>query len=186
MIPLSALWLPILLSAVFVFIASSVIHMALPWHKKDYLGVPQADQVAAALRPHAIPPGDYMLPKPDTMQQLRSPEYLDRVAKGPVIVMTVMPNVMMPIGPMLAKWFVYIIGVVFIAAAVASTLMPRSADSHLVVHTIGVISFLGFAAALWQMAIWYRRSWVTTLKSTIDGLVYAAITAATFAWLWPR
>lgn len=183
---ISTLWLPILLSAVFVFLASSVIHMALPWHKTDYLGVPQADQVAAALRPHALTPGDYMLPKPDTMQQMRSPEYADRVAKGPVIVMTVMPNGMMPLGPMLAKWFVYIVVVAYLAAAIASTVLDRAADSKLVFHTVALTSFLGFAGALWQMSIWYRRSWVTTLKSTVDGLVYAAITAGTFAWLWPR
>ena len=33
---LSALWLPILLSAVLVFVASSLIHMASPWHKSDF------------------------------------------------------------------------------------------------------------------------------------------------------
>ena len=33
---LSALWLPILLSAVFVFIVSSIIHMATPLHKGDF------------------------------------------------------------------------------------------------------------------------------------------------------
>ena len=35
MVPLSSLWLPILVSAVFVFIASNVLWMALPfWHRK--------------------------------------------------------------------------------------------------------------------------------------------------------
>jgi len=33
MVSLAALWLPILLAAVFVFIASSIIHMVLPYHK---------------------------------------------------------------------------------------------------------------------------------------------------------
>jgi hypothetical protein len=49
-----------------------------------------------------------------------------------------------------------------------------------------VTSFLGYTAALWQMSIWYRRSWLTTIKITIDGLIYGAITAVTFGWLWPR
>jgi hypothetical protein len=74
---LSALWLPILLSAVLVFVASSLIHMASPWH-------------------------------------------------------------------------------------------------------------MGYAVALWQMSIWYRRAWSTTFKATVDGLVYALLTAGTFGWLWPR
>ena len=45
-----ALWLPILLSAVFVFIVSSIIHMTPLWHKNDYPAMPNQDQVTAALR----------------------------------------------------------------------------------------------------------------------------------------
>ena len=40
MVPLAALWLPILLSAVIVFVVSSLIHMVLPWHENDYVRVP--------------------------------------------------------------------------------------------------------------------------------------------------
>jgi hypothetical protein len=45
---------------------------------------------------------------------------------------------------------------------------------------------MGFALALWQMTIWYRRSWVITMKSTIDGLIYACLMGGVFGWLWPR
>ncbi|MFL5609195.1 MAG: hypothetical protein ACJ78G_00640, partial [Gemmatimonadaceae bacterium] len=58
------LWLPILLSAIFVFIVSSIIHMASPWHKNDYPKLANEDQFRNALRPLAIPPGDYMVPRP--------------------------------------------------------------------------------------------------------------------------
>ena len=51
---------------------------------------------------------------------------------------------------------------------------------------VGVTAFLAYAAALWPMSIWYRRSWLTTFKGTVDGLVYALLTAGTFGWLWPR
>ena len=66
MTALPALWLPILLSSVIVFVVSSVIHMALPWHKSDYPPIPNEDKVMDALRPFAIPPGDYMVPRPTT------------------------------------------------------------------------------------------------------------------------
>jgi hypothetical protein len=33
MVPLAALWLPIVVSAVIVFVASSIMHMLLPYHK---------------------------------------------------------------------------------------------------------------------------------------------------------
>ena len=70
MVGLSALWLPILLSAVVVFIVSSIIHMATPWHKGDYLKIPDEDKAMDALRPLAIPPGDYMVPRPSSVQEL--------------------------------------------------------------------------------------------------------------------
>jgi hypothetical protein len=59
---LAALWLPILLSSVIVFVVSSVIHTVLPWHKNDYPRIPNEEKVMDALRPLAIPPGDYMVP----------------------------------------------------------------------------------------------------------------------------
>ena len=186
MTSLGALWLPILLSAVFVFIASSVLHMATPWHKNDYKRVPEEDAATAALRPMSIPPGDYMLPRPTSMEQMRSPEFANRMRNGPVMVMTVMPNGVAPMGGTLAKWFVYLLVVTFIAGGIASHVLPPSADFHVVLHTTGMTAFLGFALALWQAAIWYRRSLGTTVRSTIDGLIYGLITGATFAWLWPR
>lgn len=184
MTSLSALWLPILLSAVFVFIASSVIHMATPWHKNDYRSVPQEDQVAGALR--AVPPGDYLLPRPRDMEQMRSPEFAERMKQGPVLMMTVMPNGVTAMGGTMVKWFIYLLVVCFIAGGIASHVLPPNADSHVILHTTGMAAFLGFSLALWQMAIWYRRSLGTTVRSTIDGLIYGLITGATFAWLWPR
>jgi hypothetical protein len=80
---LSALWLPILLSAVFVFVASSIIHMLSPWHKSDYPKVLNEDKVMEALRPFAIPQGDYMMPRPSSRQDLRSPEFAEKRKKGP-------------------------------------------------------------------------------------------------------
>ena len=49
MVPILSLWLPILLSGLLVFVASSVIHMMLPYHKKDYRAAPGEDGVVDAL-----------------------------------------------------------------------------------------------------------------------------------------
>src|SRR5262245_11800350 len=86
---LDLLWLPILLSAAIVFIASSVIHMALPWHKSDYNKAPNEDKVMDALRPHAIPPGDYMIPRCSSMEEMRAPEFAEKLKKGEVMVVVV-------------------------------------------------------------------------------------------------
>src|SRR5437867_11651621 len=102
---LAALWLPILLSAVIVFVVSSGIHMMSPWHKSDYPKLPNEDRVMDALRPLAIPPGDYMMPRPSSRQEMRSPQYAEKFKKGPVMMFTVWPGGSMAMGKQLVQWF---------------------------------------------------------------------------------
>ncbi len=186
MTPILALWLPILLSAVIVFVVSSVIHMATPWHKNDYASIPEEGRVMDALRPFATPPGDYMIPRPATTNDLKSPEFAEKLRRGPVMIVTVLPNRMMPIGQNLVFWFIYCCVVGLFAAYVAATALPPGAHYLKVFQLVGSTAFAGYALALWQFAIWYRRSLATTLKATIDGLVFALLTAGTTGWLWPK
>src|SRR6185436_10052390 len=90
MVSLMPLWLPILLSAIFVFVASSVIHMLLPYHHTDYRKSPSDVETMDALRRLNIPPGDYMMPRPGASADMRSPEFTAKMARGPVAMMTVM------------------------------------------------------------------------------------------------
>jgi len=88
---LAALWLPILLSAVFVFVASSIMHMVLPYHRNDYRQIPDEDKVLAALRgsrPHA---GLYVFPF-CTHKDMKSPALVEKQKQGPVGFMTIMPS----------------------------------------------------------------------------------------------
>jgi hypothetical protein len=183
---LSALWLPILLSAVSVFVASSIIHMTSPWHKSDYPKVPDEDRLMDALRPLAIPPGDYMVPRASSAQEMRTPEFAERIKKGPVLIMTVMPTGPFNMGRNLLLWFIYCLVVGVFAAYVAGRAMQPGAPYLAVFRFAGATAFVGYSVALWQMSIWYRRAWSTTIKATIDGLVYAGLTAGMFGWLWPR
>ena len=186
MVALSTLWLPVLLSAVVVFVASSIIHMALPWHKNDYPTVPNQDNVMEALRPFGIPPGDYMMPRAADHKAMRTPEFSEKLNKGPVMILTVMPNGPWTMGRNLVLWFIYSAVVGFFAAYVATHALPAGAPYPRVFQVIGATAFIGYVVALWQMSIWYRRAWSTTLKATIDGLIYALLTAGVFGWLWPR
>jgi len=186
MVGLAALWLPILLSAVIVFVVSSLIHMVLPWHKSDYPKLPNEDQVLNALRPLGIPPGDYMMPRPASTQGMRSPEFIEKMKRGPVAMLTVMPSGPPAMGGSLAQWFVFALVMGVFAAYVAGRALPAGAPFASVVRFAGVAAFLGYSGALWPMSIWYRRSWTTTIKGTIDGLVYGLLTGYAFAWFWPR
>jgi hypothetical protein len=165
---------------------SSLIHMASPWHKSDYPRLSNEAEVLDALRPLAIPAGDYMMPRPASRAELRSPEFLERMKKGPVMIMTVLPNGPMAMRSTFALWVVYLILVATLAAYVAGVSMPPVAEFWRVFRTVAVVSFVGYALALWQMSIWYRRAWITTLKATADGVIYALLTAGVLAWLWPR
>lgn len=186
MVSITSLWLPILLSAVFIFFMSSLIHMASPWHKSDYPKLANQDAVLDALRPLAIPPGDYFMPRADDMNHMRSPEFTEKMNRGPVLVVTVMPNGLISMARNLSMWFAYAIVMGVFSAYIAGRTLAVGAPYLKVFQIVGATAFLGYAAALWQMSIWYMRSWSITIKSTVDGLIYALLMAGTFGWLWPR
>lgn len=183
---MGTLWLPILLSSILVFVVSSIIHMASPWHKTDYPKLPNEDQVMDALRPLAISPGDYMMPRPTSMADMKSAEFKAKVERGPRVLMTVMPPATMSMSRELVMWFVYLIVVGIFTAYITAHALASGAPFLEIVRFAGTISFLAYAAALWQLSIWYRRSWGITIKATVDSLIYALLTGVTFAYLWPH
>ena len=186
MVPLMSLWLPIVLSAVIVFAASSIIHMALPFHKNDYKKIPREDEVAEALRKFAIPPGDYVLPRASSMKEMGTPAFAEKMSKGPVLSMTVRKNGPPSMGPSLFWWFVYSVVVSIFAAYIAGRALGPGENYLHVFRFAGCTAFVGYSLALWQGTIWFKHDWRITLKSTIDGLLYGLLTAGTFGWLWPR
>ena len=183
---LSDLWLPIVLSAVLVFIVSAVIHMLLPWHRNEYPAVPDEARARAAIGPLALPPGDYMLPRCANPKEMNTPEFKEKLRQGPVMVVTVLPNGEWGMGRYLSQWFVYCLVVSLFCAYLAARVLPVKAPYMAVFQILAVVAFMGYSLALWQMSIWWRRSWSTTIKATVDGAIYAMVTAGTFGWLWPH
>ncbi len=181
------LWLPILLSSVGVFIISAIIHMVLPWHKGDYKKVPNEDKVRDAIRPLSIPPGEYMVPRAASGKEVRSPEFVQKMKDGPVILMTVRPNgPLLSMLPMLVSWFIYTIVIGVFVAYIAGRALPPTAPYLHVFRFAGATAFSCYVVAQWEMPIWWWRSISMTIKATVDGLIYALITAGFFGWLWPR
>jgi hypothetical protein len=186
MVSLVSLWLPILLSAVIVFVLSSVVHMVVPVHKNDFRALPNQDQVLDALRPFDIPPGDYMLPRPADMKDMATPAFKEKLQRGPVVVATFMKYNPAGMGPQLVQWFVYLLVVGVFSAYLTSRALGPGTPYLKVFRFAGTTAFAAYALALWQDSIWYKRSWGTTVKYTLDGLLYALMTAGTFGWLWPK
>jgi hypothetical protein len=181
-----ALWLPILVSAVLVFVVSSIVHMGPFWHKTDYPRYASEDRVLDALRPLGIPVGEYMMPRPSSRAEMRSDSFKEKLTRGPAVLITVFPPWTGSMGAQLGQWFVYCLVVNLLAAYVAGAALPLgTATPTAICRFVGTVAFIGFTVALWQLRIWYRRSWDITLKSTLDGLIYSAVTCGVFIWLWP-
>jgi hypothetical protein len=186
MVSLASLAIPIVVSAVLVFVASSIIHMLLPYHKSDFRKLPREDAVLEALRGLEIPPGDYVAPRADSLEGMKEPAFVEKMKRGPGLVMTVAAGGSASMGTSLLLWFLYSLLVGLLAADLASAALGHGAPYRAVFRIVGSAAFLGYSVALLQQSIWYRRNWLTTMKSVLDGLVYALLTAGTFGWLWPR
>ena len=78
MISLVDLWLPILLSAVFVFVVSSILHMLIPIHKGDFKKMPGEEKVLEEMRAQGVQPGSYMFPYVGSPKEMCSPEMIEK------------------------------------------------------------------------------------------------------------
>jgi len=185
MVSVVSLWLPILLSAVAVFFVSSFIHMVLKYHNSDFKKLPDEDKVMDDIRKAGIPAGDYMFPCTTDSKERNSKEFQDKMKKGPSGVMTVFPAGSNFMGSSLALWFIFSLIVGVFAAYIAGRALEPGAHYLSVFRFAGATAFVGYSLALMQNSIWYKKNWGTTLKSMLDGLIYALLTAGVFGWLWP-
>jgi hypothetical protein len=117
---------------------------------------------------------------------MKSPEFLEAMKKGPVGVFTIMPQGSSSMAGNLVQWFLYLVVVSIFAAYITGSAVRAGAPYLAVFRFAGCTAFIGYALALWQNSIWFKRKWSSTVKSTCDGLIYALVTAGTFGWLWPE
>jgi len=184
MISIVSLWMPIVVSALFVFLVSSVMHMALKYHKADYRQLPDEARQIEALR--GLPPGYYNFPYCTSMKDMGSPEMLDKFRRGPVGMLTVLPSGPPAMGKALGLWFVFTLVVGVLAGYLASRTLAPGTHYLQVFRVVGCASFMAYSLAYFSDAIWKMKPWGMTLKHAIDGLVYGLLTAGVFGWLWPQ
>ena len=183
MVDIAALWLPILLSAVFVFFASSIMHMVLPLHRADYDKMEDEDSVLEVLRAQKVGAGDYVLPHCVSPEEQKSKEIRAKMAQGPMVFMTVIPKIAM--GKSLIQWFIYCIAIGTLVGYLTGLAVGPGAEYREVFRFASTAAFLGYTGAQASNSIWMSRKWSTTFRHTLDGLVYALLTAGVFGWLWP-
>lgn len=186
MIPLTALWLPILVSAAIVFFSSFIMHMVLTYHRSDYRQLPDEDRVTDAMRGAGVTPGPaYYFPY-CSFKEMKSPPMIEKFKRGPVGFLTVLPAGPPAMGKNMIQWFLYCAVISIFAAYLSGRLVAPGADFLHVFRVVGTVAWLGYGAAHAQESIWNGRSWVVTFKHLFDALIYALLTAGVFGWLWPK
>jgi hypothetical protein len=184
MVPVVQLWLPIVLSAVFVFIASFLAWMVLPHHKKDVKRLPDEAAFARQLEQMNLPPGTYMWPQACTAEEMKSDEFKQRYAKGPwgsLNVLGKQPNFGMNLVLVL---ICYLVLGLFVAYITGLTL-AAGAEYLTVFRIAGATAVLGYCFGSIPNAIFFGKPLRFVITDLADNLVYGLVTAGTFAWLWP-
>lgn len=179
------LWLPIVVSAVLVFITSSIFHMALPIHKSDYRKVGDEAAFLAAVRAAGVGPGHYMFPMCSSMKDMNSPEMAEKYRQGPVGFMTILPSGPVALGKSLATWFIFCLIVGVFTAYVTGLALAPGAEYLMVFRIGGAVATLGYALTHFVDSVWKGMAWSITSKFIGEGIVYGLLTAGVFAWLWP-
>jgi len=185
MIPLIDLWLPIVLSAVAVFVLSSLVHMVFKWHNSDYRAMANEDEVRVAVGKTAPAPGEYFVPHCPDAQAMRSAEIRQKFIDGPVLQLTIRRSGAPEMGGALVRWFVYTLLVGLFAGYVASRVVPPGAHFGLVFQVIATVAFMTYVGGSIQNGIWMGKPWRSVAKDVLDGLLYGFATGAVFGWLWP-
>ncbi len=180
------LWLPILLSAVFSFIASSLVHMLFKWHNSEYKKLTNEDEVRAAIRKENTGPGQYVIPYCMDMKDMGSAEMQQKYVDGPIGFLTLRPNGPVQMGPSLTSWFIFNIVVAIFAAYIASVTLPAGTHYLMVFRVVGSACFMAYGLGSIPEGIWMGRPWSAVSKYLLDALIYSLLTAGTFGWLWTK
>jgi hypothetical protein len=186
MTSLPSLWLAILLSAVAVFLVSSVVHMLLPHHRGDFRQVPGEAELMTVMGRNNVTPGAYMFPWAGSMQAMRDPAWIEKRTKGPSGILTIMPAGMPGMAKNLVQWFIYSLVISFFAAYIASRAVPAGGRGAEVFRYTTTAAFMAYGLGMTHESVWFSRPWSTTVKYWFDALLYAGATGLVYMWLWPH
>ena len=178
------LWLPIVLSAVTVFVASALAWTVSPHHKADYKGLSDEASFLDAVRA-GIGAGQYMFPWCD-MKDMKDPDRKAKWEKGPHGVLIVWPG-----KPNMGKNMTFTVIFFLVASALVAyiasvALAGNPSPTYLEVFRIsGTAAIMAYCLGLIPNAIWFGRSARSVVLDIVDGVVYGLLTAGFFGWLWP-
>lgn len=186
MVSVEQLWLPIIASAVAVFVASSILHMVIKWHKADYKPLPNEDEVRAALRSSSKAPAQYMVPYCEDPKDFKKPEVMQRFVDGPIALIAIRKPGAPAMGPFLGQWFALNLAVAILAGYIASKMVPAGASFLAICRPVSVLTFAAYATGSVTDFIWMGKPAGNMVRELVDAFIYGLVTAIVFALLWPK
>lgn len=177
------LWLPILLSAVAVWIVSAIVWMALPHHKRDFIALPDEDAFIDFIRKSGIEPGNYVFPDFRGSEAMKSEKIQNLLEKGPVGHLSVWPAPLTMGGKLVATFIVYL-AVSMMIAYLTRVALPGAAPFPKVFQVAATAGVLAYCFSFIPNGVWFGAYTRTIVASFVDGIVYGCITGAIFAWFW--
>jgi hypothetical protein len=184
MVSLMSLWLPIVLGAVAVFFASSLIHMVFKWHNADYRKHPNEEGLRGTLANTA--PGQYSVPHCLGPKDMQDAAIQKKFTDGPVAMMWVLPNGMPNMGKMLGQWFALNLLVCLLTGYIAAHTLAAGTAPMQVLRVTASIGFLAYAVGGVSDGIWFGKPWAAVAKDLADALIYGFAAGAVFAAMWPQ
>ncbi len=182
---LLSLWLPILLSAVVVFVISSLVHMVFKWHASDYTSLVNEDAVRDAISAGNPAPGRYVLPHCKDMKDMASEAMKKKYEEGPVGHITLLPNGAPNMGKYLGQWFLWSLVIAVVAAYLAWRACGLDpAHAIRAAKWVASVTFIAHGFGTVTESIWMGRPWSSSLKYILDAALYAVGTAVVFYFLW--
>ena len=180
---LLSLWLPILLSAVVVFVISSLVHMVFKWHASNYQGFANEDAVRDVLRAGRPLPGkNYIVPYCADMKDMATEAMKKKYAEGPTAVIVFGPTGQPNMVKHLGLWFVLCVVVSALAAFLTAKAYGLGVPAQGAAKMAGAIAFIAYGIGCIPESIWMYRSWKSTATYLLDAALYALGTAAVFYW----
>jgi hypothetical protein len=178
------LWLPILLSAIAIWVISVIASMALPHHKRDFIDLPGEDGFMDYIRTSGIKPGNYLFPDFRGREAMKSEKVEKALKEGPVGHLSVWRTPLTMGGKMAATFIVYLV-VSTLIVYLTRVAIPGAAPFAKVFQVAATAGILAYCFSFIPNAVWFGSYKRTIVATFIDGIVYGLITGAIFAWRWP-
>lgn len=181
---LQHLWLPIIISAGVIWVASAVIWMAMPHHKNDFDTLSNEAEFINTIKGLNLKPGNYGFPNFCDKSKMNDPEMKKKFEEGPLGIINVWPPQKGMGMNMLLSFLVYLVVSLLIGYLGWEALGPNKSFGK-VFQILGTAGVLSYSFAFIPNGIWFNQKRQALMMNILDGIILGLLTGLVFASLWP-